>query len=109
MCFEFTQLTHDIVRCRPNGPVTLQDSRKLRAFLQQYRGRMVVDLRCTTPECTREFARLRMMLPQTAFYGSPLPRTLTDMLPGKEFYMHEVRHFETEAAALAWLNEDHAA
>ena len=105
MCFEFTQIAPDVVRCSPHGPVTLEDSRQLRTFLKGFRGRLLVDLgEACVGDCTREFFRVRVMLPQTAFFGAPVPRMLTNGLPGKEFYMYEVKGFETEEAALSWLN-----
>ncbi len=104
MCFQFTQIAPDVIRCSPHGRVTSEDSRELRSFLKGYRGRLLVDLaEACVGDCTREFFRVRVMLPQTAFYGAPIPRMLTNALPGKEFYMHEVRAFETEEAALNWL------
>ncbi len=104
MCFEFTHIAPDMVRCCPRGPVTAEDSNKLRAFLKGYRGRLLVDLgHACAGDCAREFFRVRVMLPQTAFFGAPVPRLLTDGLLGKEFYMHEVRSFESEDEALLWL------
>ncbi len=107
MPFTFSHIQPDITLCRHYGPLTRDDSRQLRAFLNQVDGRLLVDL-TTMPvgESMQEFLRVRSLLPQTAFFGPPESSVVCRTLPGKEFYMREARHFAAEDEALAWLHED---
>jgi hypothetical protein len=106
MSFEFTRIEPNITMCCHRGPVTLDDSRQLRAFLKTVDGQLLFDLRYTPLwEMAQELCRVRSMLPKTAFVGPELPRILCSDLPGKHYYMHEVRHFNTEDEALDWLRE----
>jgi hypothetical protein len=82
----------------------------LRAFLNRLDGRLLVDLTTMSPgESLQEFLRVRSLLPQTAFFGPPETRAACCTLPGKDFYMHEARHFSSEEEALAWLREEEPA
>jgi hypothetical protein len=104
MPFEFVTITPGVTRCSHRGKVTLGDSRQLRSFLCQYRGKLLVDLAGTsTDDLSLEFLRVRSMLPQTAFYGGALSPLFYRNLAGKHVYLFEARHFETEAEALSWL------
>lgn len=108
--FEFTHITPDTVRVQHDGPVTVESTRQFRAFLIEFRGRLLVDLRNTPPaDMRRELLRVRSMLPQTACFGPGYLRPVCEQLPGKDVYRHELRHFETEAEALAWLGVEHDA
>ncbi len=107
MSFTFTTVEPGITRCWHQGPITREDSRQLRAFLQHAEGSLLVDLYDTPIDhSAREYLRVRAMLPETAFFGPPLPRLAWADLPGKHVYMHKTRHFGTEAEALAWLRRD---
>jgi hypothetical protein len=107
MPFIFSYVQSDITLCRHYGPLTRDDSCQLRAFLNQLDGKLLVDL-TTMPvgESMQEFLRVRSLLPQTAFFGSPESQAVCCTLPGKEFYMHEARHFTAKEEALVWLQED---
>lgn len=104
MCFSFETTSSNFVRCSHHGAMTLEDSRQLRSFLKDYRGKLLVELDdASGPDLVRELCRLRAMLPQTACVGPLHSRSLCRNLPGKDYYMHEVRHFTSETEALAWL------
>jgi hypothetical protein len=107
MPFTFSRIQPGITLSRHYGPLTRDDSRPLRAFLNQLDGKLLVDL-TTMPvgESMQEFLRVRSLLPQTAFFGPPESHVVCCTLPGREFYMHEARHFTAEEEALAWLQED---
>lgn len=110
MPYQFSRITPTITLCSHQGPVTLQDSRQLHETLRHLDGKLLVDLTGTpTAEISREFLRVRSLLPQTAFFGGLLSPILFKNLPGSHYYMHEARQFDTEAAALAWLNGEEAA
>ncbi len=105
--FFFTRIDTHIIRIQHEGPITVEDSRQLRAFLKQNDGKLLIDLNGTPArDCMQEFCRIRPMLPQTAFIGPEIPDIVCRGLPGKDYYMHEARHFATEAEALAWLCGD---
>lgn len=107
--FHFSRIDQDIVRVRHDGAVTVEDSRQFRAFLKEYRGKLLIDLRGTPPaEMQRELLRVRPMLPQTACVGQDVQRLVCDTLPGKDYYMHALEHFASEDAALAWLRGEEA-
>jgi hypothetical protein len=106
MPFTFSHIQPDITLCRHHGPLTRDDSRQLRAFLNQLDGRLLVDLTTMAAgESMQEFLRVRSLLPQTAFFGPPETRAACCTLPGKDFYMHEARHFSSAEEGLAWLRE----
>jgi hypothetical protein len=107
MPFTFSHIRPDITLCRHYGPFTRDDSRQLRAFLNRLDGKLLVDLTAMpVGESMQEFLRVRSLLPQTAFYGPPETQAACCTLPGKDFYMHEARHFPLEEEALAWLQEE---
>lgn len=102
--FHFTRIDQDIIRVRHEGPVTVADSRQFRAFLRDFRGKLLIDLRGTPPaEMQRELLRVRSMLPQAACVGADVERLVCDTLPGKDYYMYALEHFASEDAALVWL------
>jgi hypothetical protein len=107
MPFQFTRIEPQITLCCHRGPITLEDSRQLRAFLKTVDSKLLIDLRYTPLwEMAQELCRVRSMLPKTAFVGPELPRILCADLPGKHYYLYEARHFTTEQEALDWLHED---
>ena len=109
MMFIYTRTEQGFFRVRHEGPITVSDSRRFRAFLRNYRGKLLIDMTgAPAADMRRELLRVRPMLPQTACFGPVQQRLLCDELPGKDFYMNELRHFETEAEALAWLAGDEA-
>jgi hypothetical protein len=107
MPYEFTQVEEHIVRVSHRGPVTRADGRQLRAYLRTVDDNLLIDLTGSpVRELARQLCAMRPMLPRTACYGPPLPEYLYRGLPGKDYYLHEVRHFETQDEALAWLREE---
>ena len=104
MSFQFTQITPSITQVKHYGPITLDDSRQLRAALNELDGTLLVDLYDTpTGDSFKEFCRVRALLPKTAFYGPLDSEVVCQVLPGKDYYMHEARHFTSKEAALDWL------
>lgn len=99
-----TRLNSDIVMVQHEGNFTADDSRQLRAFLREYRGKLLVDLTGTpAASCMQEICRVRSMLPQTAIIGPRISDLVCNGLPGKDYAMYEVRHFDSKADAVAWL------
>lgn len=102
--FYFTRIDAQIIRIQHEGPITLEDSRQLRAFLKQFNGKLLIDLTGTpVRDSMQEFCRVRSMLPQTAFVGPEVSDIVCRGLPGKDYYIHEAQHFATENGALSWL------
>ena len=102
--FSFSRIDQGIVCVRHEGPISLNDSRQFRAFLKQYRGKLLIDMRGTPPgDVMREMLRVRPMLPQAACIGTSEQRLICDELPGKDIYINEVQQFANDAEALAWL------
>jgi hypothetical protein len=102
--FTLIPVEKGIMRCRHTGEFSHEDVRSLANFFHDYHGKLLVDLTGTTgEECARYMKMFRPMMPTTAIFGADLdPATLE--IPDS-YYTREVRHFQTEADALAWLRE----
>jgi hypothetical protein len=102
--FTLTPVEKGIMRCRHTGPLTHEDVQGLAVFLHDNRGKLLVDLTGTTgEECARNLHQFAPMMPTAAIFGADLdPETLD--FP-ESYYTHEVRQFDTEAEALAWLRD----
>jgi hypothetical protein len=102
--FTLTPVEKGIMRCRHTGEMSPEDVRSLASFLHDYGGKLLVDLTATTAdECARNLAAFRPMMPTTAIFGADLdPATLEVK---DSYYVKEVRLFESEDEALAWLRE----
>lgn len=107
MSFTFNRLDAHTMRCSHRGRMTLQDSRQLRAILKTLDCQLLLDWTGTPAEdCARQLLTVRPMLPRTAIVGAAPAGFAFKNLPGKDFYLHEVRYFEAEEDALRWLRED---
>ena len=102
--FTLTPAGKGIMRCRHTGAFLPEDVQSLEKFLEDYNGKLLVDLTETTVEdCMRNIKNFRPMMPTTAIFGAPIGQQILD-LP-QSYYEKEVRYFESEAEALSWLRE----
>jgi hypothetical protein len=102
--FTLTPVEKGIMRCRHSGPLSHEEVQTLAAFLYDYRGKLLIDLTGTTgDECGRHIHQFAPMMPTAAVFGADLAPDVLDF--PESYYTHEVRQFETEAEALAWLRE----
>jgi hypothetical protein len=100
--FTLTPVEKGIMRCRHTGPMSPEDVQTLAAFLYDYRGKLLVDLSETNAEeCARHIKQFRPMMPTAAVFGAELDPQILEV--PESYYTREVRYFETEAEALAWL------
>jgi|SRR5581483_4755863 hypothetical protein len=102
--FTITPVEKGIMRCRHTAPMNHEDVRSLASFLHDYRGKLLVDLTGTTgAECMGNLQQFRPMMPTTAIFGAEIDPTVLEI--PESYYTHEVKYFQTEAEALAWLRE----
>lgn len=100
--FTITPVEKGIMRCRHTAPFTHDDIRALASFFDDYRGKLLIDLTGTTgEECALNIHNLRPMMPIAAIFGAAIDPAL--LAVPDSYYLREVRYFETEAEALAWL------
>ncbi|MBN2500678.1 MAG: STAS/SEC14 domain-containing protein [Anaerolineales bacterium] len=100
--FTITPVEKGIMRCQHTGSLSHEDVRSLAAFLHDYRGKLLVDLRGTSgEECMRNLRQFRPMMPTTAIFGANINQALLEI--PESYYTHEVKYFETEEEALDWL------
>jgi len=100
--FTVTPVEKGIMRCKHAGEFTPEEVRALASFLNDYRGKLLVDLRGSTgEECARHIQQFRPMMPITAIFGADLDPKVLEC--PQSYYTHDVRHFGTEEEALAWL------
>lgn len=93
-----------ILRCKHTGAFSREDVQALEKFLEDYNGKLLVDLTDTTAEeCLRNIKNLRPMMPTTAIFGASIGQEILDI--PKSYYENEVRFFETEQEAMDWLRE----
>jgi hypothetical protein len=100
--FTITPVEKGIFRCHHAGPLSHEDVRALASFMHDYRGKLLIDLRGTSgEECMENLRQFRPMMPTTAIFGAKIdPAILT--IP-ESYYTNDVRYFEKEEEALAWL------
>lgn len=102
--FTLTPVGKGIMRCRHTGPFSPDDVQFLEKFLQDYKGKLLVDLSDTTAEeCMRNIKNFRPSMPTSAIFGADLGQEILEI--SKSYYEKEVRYFESESEALAWLYE----
>ena len=102
--FTVTPVEKGIMRCQHTGTYSPEDIRSLASFFHDYRGKLLIDLTGSTgEECARHIKNLRPMMPATAIFGAPIDPAILDI--PDSYYTKEVRYFETEQEALAWLRE----
>lgn len=101
--FTITPVEKDVIRCRHTGSFQPSDVQSLANFLNNYRGKLLIDLTgATAEECSRHIQRFRPMMPITAIFGDDLDPSILEI--PESYYAHEVRYFKTEAEALNWLH-----
>jgi hypothetical protein len=102
--FTLTPVERGIMRCRHTGPFSHEQVQALAKFLEDYRGKLLIDLTGTTgDECARNIKQFRPMMPTAAIFGAKLDPSILDI--SESYYTHTVQYFETEAEALAWLRD----
>lgn len=102
--FTLTPVGKGILRCTHTGPFSPEDVQSLAKFLQDYKGKLLVDLTGTTvEECLRNIKNFRPMMPTSAIFGAAIGQELLEV--SQSYYEKEVRYFENEGEALAWLRE----
>ncbi len=102
--FTLTPVEKGILRCRHSGAFTPEEVQTLAKFLQDYQGKLLVDLTGSTgEECARHIKEFRPMMPTAAIFGAELDPGILEI--SESYYTHKVQFFKTEAEALAWLRE----
>jgi hypothetical protein len=90
------------MRCQHTASFTPEEVRTLAHFLDDYRGKLLIDLSGSTgEECAIHIKNFRPMMPAAAIFGAKIDPNILEV--PESYYIHEVRYFETEAEALAWL------
>jgi len=89
------------------GALSSASCRELREALAPLDGNLLIDGKTmNTFECAQLLLSVRPILPRTAIVGGDLASFVAAMLPGKDYYQHELRCFESEDDAIAWLHGD---
>ena len=102
--FTLTPVGKGILRCTHTGAFSPEDVQSLSRFLEDYKGKLLIDLSGTTAEeCLRNIKNFRPMMPTAAIFGAPIGQEVLEL--SKSYYEKEVRYFDSEAEALAWLRE----
>jgi hypothetical protein len=102
--FTITPAGKGIMRCKHSAPFSPDDVQSLAKFLEDYKGKLLIDLTGTTAEeCLKKIKNFRPMMPTAAIFGAPIGQEILEI--SKSYYEKEVRYFESEAEALAWLRE----
>ncbi len=102
--FTLTPVEKGILRCIHTSKFSHEDVRSLANFLADYHGKLLIDLSGTTgEECAEQLKQFRPMMPTSAIIGVELDPTTLEI--PDSYYVHEVRHFQSEEQALAWLRE----
>jgi len=100
--FAITPVEKGIMRCKHAGVFVPEEVRALADFLNDYRGKLLVDLTdATGEECARHIQQFRPMMPVTAIFGAELDPQILEC--SQSYYTHDVRYFGSEDEALAWL------
>lgn len=100
--FTITPVVKGIMRCKHTGSFSPDDVQTLAKFLEEYKGKLLIDLTGTTAEeCIRNIKNFRPMMPTAALFGAPIGQETLDI--PNSYYEKEVRYFETETDALTWL------
>ncbi len=100
--FTITPVEKGVMRCQHTGVFTAEDVPSLAGFLNNYRGKLLIDLTGTTgEECSRHIQQFGPMMPVAAIFGADLDPAILEI--PESYYAHEVHCFTTEAEALNWL------
>lgn len=101
--FTITPVEKNIMRCQHTAPFQPGDVQVLANFLNNYRGKLLIDLTGTTgEECSRHIKQFRPMMPTTAIFGAEIDPSILEI--PESYYAHEVRYFNNEADAMDWLH-----
>ena len=102
--FTLTPVGKGIMRCTHSGSFSPEDVQSLAKFLEDYQGKLLIDLTGTTVEdCLRNIKNFRPMMPTAAIFGAPIGQKVLEL--SQSYYEKEVRYFESEDEALTWLHE----
>ena len=102
--FTVTPMEKNIMRCRHTASFQPGDVQALANFLNNYRGKLLIDLTGTTgEECSRHIQQFRPMMPVSAIFGAEIDPSILE-IPAS-YYAHDVRYFKTEDEALHWLRD----
>lgn len=102
--FTITPVEKNIMRCRHTAAFQPDDVQVLANFLNNYRGKLLIDLTGTTgEECSRHIKQFRPMMPVAAIFGAEIDPSILEI--PNSYYAHEVRYFKTEVEALNWLRD----
>lgn len=101
--FTITPVEKGVMRCQHTAAFQPSDVQSLAYFLNNYRGKLLVDLTGTNgEECARHLKQFRPMMPIAAIFGADIDPSILEI--PESYYAHEVRYFKTEAEALDWLH-----
>ena len=101
--FTVTPVEKNVMCCRHTAAFQPCDVQALASFLNNYRGKLLIDLSGTTgEECSRHIQQFRPMMPITAIFGGNLDPSILE-LP-ESYYAHEVCYFKTKSEVLNWLH-----
>jgi hypothetical protein len=100
--FTLTPVEKGILRCRHSGAFTPADIQSLALFMREYSGKLLIDLTgADVQECSRHIKQFRPMMPVAAIFGAPIDPAI--LVIDQSYYACDVRFFQTEEEALAWL------
>jgi hypothetical protein len=102
--FTITPVEKGIMRCQHTGSFNHEDIRTMTAFFNDYRGKLLVDLRGASAEdCEKQIRHLRPMMPSAAIFGAKINPAILEI--PESYYANPVQYFENETDALIWLRE----
>ena len=78
--FTITPVEKNIMRCQHTAPFQPGDVQVLANFLNNYRGKLLIDLTGTTgEECSRHIKQFRPMMPTTAIFGAEIDPSILEI------------------------------
>ncbi|HUH96360.1 MAG TPA: hypothetical protein VLZ89_03320 [Anaerolineales bacterium] len=90
------------MRCTPTAPSQPDGAQSPANFLNNYRGKLLIDLTGTTgEECSSKIKQFRPMMPIRAIFGDDLDASILEIPESCD--AHAVRYSKTEAGARNWL------
>ena len=100
--FTLTPVEKGVMRCKHTAPFAPEDVQTLSKFLEDYKGKLLIDLTGTTAEeCLHNIKNFRPMMPTSAIFGAKIGQDALNV--ADSYYEKEVRYFESENDALTWL------